>query len=60
VLLSAFVMSMFLVPAVTVLLGHAAWWPGHSDRADTAPLVEPKLDGTGARDSAEDLDPLLP
>ncbi|QXJ25139.1 MMPL family transporter [Actinomadura graeca] len=31
VILAAFVMSMFLVPAVTVLLGHAAWWPGHQD-----------------------------
>ncbi|MCF2532154.1 MMPL family transporter [Yinghuangia soli] len=30
--ISAFVMSMFLVPAVTALIGHAAWWPGHADR----------------------------
>ncbi|MFC0531160.1 MMPL family transporter [Phytohabitans kaempferiae] len=29
--ISAFVMSMFLVPSVTALLGHAAWWPGHGD-----------------------------
>ena len=35
ILLAAFVMSMFLVPSVTALLGHAAWWPGHGDRADT-------------------------
>ncbi|GAB3685611.1 MMPL family transporter [Actinocorallia lasiicapitis] len=34
VLLSAFVMSLFLVPAITVLLGHKAWWPGHEDRPD--------------------------
>jgi len=48
VLLSAFVMSMFLVPAVTVLLGHAAWWPGHGDQADPAPapLVEHAPDQT--------------
>ncbi len=42
ILLSAFVMSMFLVPALTALIGHAAWWPGHADvdkgRAQTAPV----------------------
>ncbi|WP_436770836.1 MMPL family transporter [Yinghuangia sp. YIM S09857] len=31
--IAAFVMSMFLVPSVTALVGHAAWWPGHGDRA---------------------------
>jgi RND superfamily putative drug exporter len=30
----AFVMSLFLTPAITALLGHAAWWPGHEDTAD--------------------------
>jgi putative drug exporter of the RND superfamily len=34
ILISAFVMAMFLVPAVTALLGHAAWWPGHGDEPD--------------------------
>ncbi|WP_245974128.1 MMPL family transporter [Thermomonospora umbrina] len=29
--LSAFVMSIFLVPGITALLGHKAWWPGHGD-----------------------------
>ena len=29
--LSAFVVSVFLVPAITALLGHKAWWPGHAD-----------------------------
>jgi putative drug exporter of the RND superfamily len=33
ILLSAFVMSMFLVPSLTALIGHAAWWPGHGDAA---------------------------
>jgi len=33
ILLSAFVVSTFFVPAVTALIGHAAWWPGHADRA---------------------------
>lgn len=28
---AAFVMSMFFTPALTALIGHAAWWPGHSD-----------------------------
>ncbi|MFI6761187.1 MMPL family transporter [Micromonospora sp. NPDC050417] len=27
----AFVMSLFLTPAITALLGHTAWWPGHAD-----------------------------
>ena len=27
----AFVMSLFLTPAITALLGHIAWWPGHQD-----------------------------
>jgi RND superfamily putative drug exporter len=24
-------MSMFFTPALTALIGHAAWWPGHGD-----------------------------
>jgi RND superfamily putative drug exporter len=28
----AFVMSLLLTPALTALLGHVAWWPGHQDR----------------------------
>ncbi len=35
ILLSAFVVSTFFVPALTALIGHAAWWPGHADRART-------------------------
>ncbi|HZD01275.1 MAG TPA: MMPL family transporter, partial [Actinomycetes bacterium] len=31
IVISAFVMSMFLVPALTALIGHGAWWPGHGD-----------------------------
>ncbi|MFF5292821.1 MMPL family transporter [Paractinoplanes globisporus] len=45
ILLSAFVMSMFLVPSLTALIGHAAWWPGHGDvdrhRSDPEPLPSP-------------------
>lgn len=29
--LAAFVMSAFLVPGITAMLGHKAWWPGHGD-----------------------------
>jgi putative drug exporter of the RND superfamily len=35
IVLSAFVMSMFFVPALTALCGHAAWWPGHGDVASS-------------------------
>jgi RND superfamily putative drug exporter len=35
IILSAFVMSAFLVPSLTALLGHAAWWPGHGDAVRT-------------------------
>lgn len=31
ILIAAFVMSMFFTPALTALIGHAAWWPGHQD-----------------------------
>jgi RND superfamily putative drug exporter len=45
ILLSAFVMSMFLVPSLTALLGHATWWPGHGDvakgTAGTTPAHDP-------------------
>ncbi|MEZ0067667.1 RND superfamily putative drug exporter [Streptacidiphilus sp. MAP12-20] len=30
--IAAFVMAMFFTPALTALVGHAAWWPGHADR----------------------------
>ncbi len=31
IMVSAFVMAMFFTPALTALIGHAAWWPGHGD-----------------------------
>ena len=34
--LAAFVMALFLTPALTALIGHAAWWPGHTDLAPDA------------------------
>ncbi|MEP9361946.1 MMPL family transporter [Nocardioides sp. CN2-186] len=33
---AAFVMAMFFTPALTALLGHAAWWPGHQDETQTS------------------------
>ena len=32
--IAAFVMAMFFTPAITALLGHKAWWPGHADESD--------------------------
>jgi RND superfamily putative drug exporter len=29
--IAAFVMAMFFTPALTALIGHRAWWPGHGD-----------------------------
>lgn len=31
--MAAFVMALFLTPALTALIGRAAWWPDHADRA---------------------------
>jgi RND superfamily putative drug exporter len=45
----AFVMAMFLTPALTALIGRAAWWPGHggdanshgdSDRESEKPVLD--------------------
>ena len=44
-------MALFLTPALTALIGHAAWWPGHGDRTE-----EPEHDQrTGGRRLARDL-----
>jgi len=40
---AAFVMALFFTPALTALIGHTAWWPGH---ADTAPSHGAAQDGT--------------
>ncbi|RNL61208.1 MMPL family transporter [Nocardioides marmoriginsengisoli] len=34
IMISAFVMAMFFTPALTALIGHAAWWPGHGDETE--------------------------
>jgi RND superfamily putative drug exporter len=52
--IAAFVMSMFLVPAFTALIGAKAWWPGHKamaarhHEADGPPVGEQDLDMVGA------------
>jgi putative drug exporter of the RND superfamily len=38
--MAAFVMAMFLTPALTALVGHAAWWPGHEDEKAPKELSE--------------------
>ena len=37
IVIAAFVMAMFFTPSLTALIGHAAWWPGHADRAESLP-----------------------
>ena len=37
IFVAAFVMSMFFTPAITALIGHAAWWPGHGDEKKPEP-----------------------
>ena len=42
IVLAAFVISVFLVPAVTALIGTRAWWPSRVDRpAGPAATAEP-------------------
>jgi putative drug exporter of the RND superfamily len=36
IFVAAFVMAMFFTPALTALIGHAAWWPGHGDETRSA------------------------
>ncbi|MDA8268820.1 MAG: MMPL family transporter [Actinomycetota bacterium] len=47
--IAAFVMAMFLTPALTALIGHRAWWPGHQPGSPATPNAaeEPALVGAG-------------
>ena len=47
--MAAFVMAMFFTPALTALVGHAAWWPGHADAR-----TEGAADHTAAIDGVAD------
>ncbi|QIG45023.1 MMPL family transporter [Nocardioides anomalus] len=40
IIVSAFVTSMFFTPALTALIGRAAWWPGHGDEKREAAPAE--------------------
>jgi len=40
IMIAAFVMSMFLVPSLTALLGRKAWWPGHADQPTSQPTEQ--------------------
>jgi RND superfamily putative drug exporter len=41
--IAAFIMAMFLTPALTALLGHAAWWPGRADATNNGrTLTDPE------------------
>ncbi|MBT2430526.1 MMPL family transporter [Streptomyces sp. ISL-112] len=51
IMLSAFVMAILLVPAITTLVGRSAWWPGNRHNA-------PADDATGPA-RAEEADPLV-
>jgi putative drug exporter of the RND superfamily len=42
IVLVAFVIAMFFTPALTALIGHRAWWPGHADEVKGEPK-EPAL-----------------
>lgn len=43
IFVAAFVMAMFFTPALTALIGHAAWWPGHGDRRDEPAAEDEQL-----------------
>ena len=40
ILITSLVMATLLVPSLTALLGHRAWWPGHRDRQRPGPGAE--------------------
>ncbi|MFC7309516.1 MMPL family transporter [Streptomyces monticola] len=44
ILVAAFVMAMVFTPALTALIGHSAWWPGHGDRTRTPAEPRPPSD----------------
>ncbi|MFJ9930280.1 putative drug exporter of the RND superfamily [Streptomyces misionensis] len=51
--IAAFVMAMFFTPSLTALIGHAAWWPGHGDRAEQDPAARAAA-GSGQLPDARD------
>ncbi|KIE23314.1 membrane protein [Streptomyces sp. MUSC 125] len=56
---AAFVMAMFFTPSLTALIGHAAWWPGHADRAARDALGQgTDTGGSGTVHGSGDRDPV--
>ncbi|MER6075572.1 MMPL family transporter [Streptomyces sp. NPDC001817] len=55
---AAFVMAMFFTPSLTALIGHAAWWPGHGDRAEAVPPGAATAVGGSATPPGADRDSL--
>ncbi|WP_239133528.1 MMPL family transporter [Rugosimonospora africana] len=50
IVIAAFVMAMFFTPAITALIGHAAWWPGHQDEAhEKAPAAREPVEAGAPR-----------
>jgi putative drug exporter of the RND superfamily len=56
IILAAFVISVFLVPAVTALIGARAWWPGRAGRPAGVPTAA-GTDGQPAPEPAPDRSP---
>lgn len=52
ILLTAFIMAMLMVPTITALLGHKAWWPGHQD-APQAPSPTATVGDTSWREGEQ-------
>ncbi|MBO1419615.1 MMPL family transporter [Streptomyces sp. FH025] len=52
IIIAAFVMSMFFTPALTALLGHRAWWPGHGDSNGHGEGPAPLADAHGVPEPA--------
>ncbi|MFH8484381.1 MMPL family transporter [Streptomyces longisporoflavus] len=48
ILIAAFVMAMIFTPALTALIGHAAWWPGHGDQRRPRARDEEERSGPGS------------
>ncbi|MCD6726006.1 MAG: MMPL family transporter [Solirubrobacteraceae bacterium] len=52
ILIAAGIMATLLVPSLTMLLGRAAWWPGHRDERGPRPGEEPA--GATSPESTDD------
>jgi RND superfamily putative drug exporter len=60
IVIAAFVMAMFFTPSLTALIGHAAWWPGHGDRAEGAPAGAAAASPDSGPATGEERDDIAP